>query len=359
MMHIHLISDRPSLSFSRGLIEYIKPYLGGISEFHLHEWEGDAQLYWTWEELFFAGKTYKDYIEFLGKSSQENYFIFLFEGFNEFNWFAAHDPEELNVGFIQCSGWGQVDFARPVFPVSYHLGAMLIIMKFFGNEEPIDFYHPISRGCLFDFTQNKEEVRFKFQSAHICESCISKISERATNKAEAIELISAVVSLFRSVKENLFPIDLQDYFGELDYRLVIGQDAALVLQVDKHKITLPISNGKEKALFITLLKHENGLAYKDFERDSVLREFLLLYYNFFVNKGSFESLYRQKKQQIEDRTFRNQLQPLISRMRKKLQETLAAYPHISEALSIHYRQGKLLIPLQRKRLDDNLNKSQL
>ena len=78
-----------------------------------------------------------------------------------------------------------------------------------------------------------------------------------------------------------------------------------------------------------------------------------------MNLGTIESLYRQAKQQIADKTFRKQLEALISRMRKKLQGTLASYPEISEALSIHSRKGALLVPLQRTRLNNNLNLSQL
>lgn len=39
MMQIHLIVDRSSLAFSKTLIEYIEPYLGRVSKFHLHEWK--------------------------------------------------------------------------------------------------------------------------------------------------------------------------------------------------------------------------------------------------------------------------------------------------------------------------------
>jgi len=61
MIQLHLISDVLSLSFSRDLIQYVQPYLGRISNIHLHQWEGDTQEFWTWEELFFAGKAYKNY----------------------------------------------------------------------------------------------------------------------------------------------------------------------------------------------------------------------------------------------------------------------------------------------------------
>ncbi|MCH6198632.1 hypothetical protein MMU07_03505 [Aquiflexum sp. LQ15W] len=355
-MNIYLISDDASAVLMQPLVAYIQPFFSTSVRFHIRPYTGELKSYWTWEELFAVGHREK-----VGSllPPGEHYFFFLFHGSNEFNWFGSLNPEEPNVGFLQSRGWENFGFSDPVYPLAYHLMTLVTAMKFFGRDHNLDFYHEVSRGCMFDFTEVRAEVRFKLQSAHVCPECLSKIAGNTSDRLATMDYVQRLLSLFRSVRDYMFPIDLQEYFGELDYRLVIEQDAALVLLVENHKITLPISNGKEKALFITLLKHENGLTYKDFERDSVLKEFLLVYYNYFVNQGSFDSLYRQAKQQIEDRTFRKQLEPLISRMRKKLQETLAAYPHISEALSIHSRQGTLLVPLQRKRLNDNLNKSQL
>lgn len=359
MMQIHLIADRYSLSFSRTLIEYMNSFLGGVSKFHLHEWEGDVQFFWTWEELFFAGKTYKNRVDFLGKSSEENYFIFLFEGFNEMNWFAAHDPEEANVGFIQCSGWEQLDFKQPIFPVSYHLGAMLMIMKYFGSEEPIDFYHQKSIGCMFDFTPNKDEVRFKLQSAHICKSCISKISARTSNNVGAVELITAVLALYGSVKENLFPHDLQKYFGRMEYKLFIVANADFVLQIDKRKFKLCLSNGWGKAVYMTLLRYPQGLRYQDFEDKKILNEFLRIYCRNFSEDGSIDNLYRLSCSQIEGKSFVPNLYGYVSKVRKELKSALAAFPDVYEAVDIASKNGKLYIPIKKDQVESHLTSYQL
>jgi hypothetical protein len=356
-MNIYLIADEVSTVLIKPLVAYIQPFFSGRVKFHNRYYSGEAKSFWTWKDLFAVGH-HESASSFLPPS--EHYFFFLFFGTNEFNWFGSLNQDEPNVGFLQTKGWENFGFTDPLYPLAYHLMTLVTAMKFFGKDQNLDFYHEVSKGCMFDFTGIREEVRYKLQSAHICPECLGNIALRAAaDRLDAMDYVKRLLSLFGSVRDYMFPIDLQEFFGELDYQLVIEQDTSMILVVDKYRITLPISNGKEKALYITLLKHENGLTYKDFERETILLEYLRIYFNYFVNQGSFESLHRQAKQQIADKTFRKQLEPLISRMRKKFQDTLAAYPHISQALSIHSRQGKLLVPLQRKRLDDNLNKSQL
>jgi hypothetical protein len=353
MMQLHLITDRLSLSFSRDLIQYVQPYLGRTSNIHLHEWEGDTQEFWTWDELFFTGKAYKEHIYYLGKGQEENYFIFLFHGMNNMNWFASYNPDETNVGFIQCTGWNLMGINKPLYPVAYHLGALVAIMKFHGKNEDFSFYHTKSRGCMLDFTSNKEEVIYKLQSAHICKDCIAEMSQKSLDRAASREFITVLLSLFQSVKEHLFTIDLQQYFGNLEYKLILGNDASLFLELEeKHKIELLLSNGWEKALYLTLLKNHNGLKYRDFEKEAVLRDYLGIYYRYFSGSDSMESLYQQSKAQIEGNTFQSNLYSIKRKIKAKIKNTLSTYPEIHSALDIKFSNGKMFIPINRGRIEN-------
>lgn len=355
MMQLHLIADRLSLSFSRDLIQHVQSSLGRISNIHLHEWEGDTQEIWTWEELFFAGKAYKDYIHYLGKGQEENYFIFLFHGINNMNWFASYNPDEINVGFIQCSGWNLLGIHKPLYPVAYHLGALVAVMKFHGNNEDFSFYHTKSRGCMLDFTSNKEEIIYKLQSAHICKDCISEMAQKSLDRAASREFITALLSLFQAVKENLFTIDFQQYFGSMEYKLVVGSDASLFLELEeKHKIELPLSNGWEKAMYLTLLKNHNGLTYRDFEKEAVLREYLGIYYRYFSGKDSMDSLYRQAQAQIEGRTFQSNLYSIKRKIMAKIKIALSTYPEIHSALDIKSSNGKMFILISNDRVENHM-----
>ncbi len=355
-MQIHLIADAVSFVLMDPLVRYLQPFMSKGVTFHIRPYEGQVKSYWSWENLFAVGHQEKT------KSllpPGEHYFIFLFYGANEHNWFGSVNPDEPNVGFLQSYGWDKFDFNDPVYPIAYHLMTLVTAMKFFGGNLDMDIFHGQSKGCMFDFTGVKEEVLYKLLSAHICPECLAKIGQQAEDRVEAIDYMQRLLRLFRSVKEQLFAIDLQQYFGHLEYSLMLKQDASLSLTVDGSSIPLKISSGWEKALFIMLLKHENGLSYKDFERDQVLKEYLWIYYRYFVNNGSFESLYKQSRQQIADNTFRKQLHTHVSRIRRKLEASLSAYPEVLNAISIKSSQGAYVVPLHRQHFINNLDKSHL
>jgi hypothetical protein len=353
-MQIHLIADVQNADLTDALVSYLQPLLAHRVTFQIHPYEGEERTFWTWKELFDIGTQVKNK-QLLGREAQ--CFVFLCHGYNEHNWFGSISEEDSNIAFLHTFGWENLGFQNSLYPVAYHLMSLLTGMKFFGSYQMADVYHGISRGCMFDFTGNKSEVRFKLQSANICPECLGKIASNAEDKAEAMDYVQRLLSVFRSVKDHLFAVDLHQYFGNLEYKLVLSHGASILLKIDNRSIELPLSKGKEKALFLMLLRHEKGLTYKDFEKDPILREFLTIYFRHFVNQGTFESIYRQAKQQIEDGSFRKQLEPVISRMRKKLQQSLAAYPKIMEALTIQSRQGALVIPVQRLRVENLLDKS--
>jgi hypothetical protein len=355
-MNIYLIADDASAVLMQPLVAYIQPFFCDRAEFHIRHYSGEVKSCWKWEELFAVG--HKEKTKSLLPPG-EHYFLFMFNGANVHNWFGAMNLDEPNVGFLQSFGWEKYDFKEPIYPIAYHLMTLVTAMKFFGRDQNLDFYHGVSKGCMFDFTGVKEEVRYKLQSANICPDCLTKIAQQAGDRVEAMDYMQRLLTLFRSVKEHLFAIDLQQHFGELDYRLSLKEDASLELMVDGNYIPLQISSGREKALYIMLLKHENGLSYKDFEKEHLLKEYLGIYFRFFVNKGSSDSLLRQAKHQIADRKFRKQLEPLVSKIRKKLVLSLSAYPYILNAVCIELRLGSLLIPLQRQRFVNDLNKSKL
>ena len=353
-MQIHLISDVQNAVLADALVSYLQPLLAHRVTFQIHSYEGEQRDFWFWEELFDVGAQVKSR-QLPGKGP--GFFIFLCHGQNVHNWFGSVSDEDPSMAFLQTSGWEGFGYLNPLYPLAYHLMSLATEMKFFGTYQMADLYHGISRGCMFDFTGNKGEVLFKLQSAYICPECLMKIAGNADDKADAMDYVQRLLSVFRSVKDHLFAVDLHQYFGNLEYKLVLSYGASILLKIDNRVIELPLSKGKEKALYLMLLRHEKGLTYKDFEKDAILREFLTIYFRHFVNQGSFESIYRQAKQQIEDGSFRKQLEPVISRMRKKLQHSLAAYPKIMEALTIQSRQGALVIPIQRMRVENLLDKS--
>ncbi|AFL83738.1 hypothetical protein Belba_1101 [Belliella baltica DSM 15883] len=351
-MKVYLIYDHPSSLLANALQAYLSPLFSKSCEFTLCANRETARENWTWDELFDV--SYKE--QSLGnKEAKESYFIFLFQGKNEGNWFASFDHHRPSLGFVQTSGWELYQLSNPLYAIAYHLLTLLTAMKFFGNEEsPNTFYHGKSIGCMFDFTGFKSEVIYKLQSAYICKDCLESIKQRAPEKVEALNYLQGVTDAFLSIRHNLFQVDLKSLFGNLAYKLHVNERMTFGLEIEGKWINLPISKGREATLYMLLLHNQRGLRYIDFKKEAVLEDYLSLYFRYFVSKGSYEELYRQAKQQIKDHTFRKSLEPLISRMRKKLAEALLNYPEIKEQLYIQNQDGLMYIPLNRKFLVHNI-----
>lgn len=347
-MTIHLISDQYSFSISNFLCEFVSKFLPASIKFKLVDHHVENQDYWTWPEIFQEGKLVRSQNKI---SSREDFFIVLISGENEHNWFASFDPEDSAIGFIKTSGWDQYELKRPNLAIAYHLVTLLIAMRFFGNDSnPYGFYHNRSVGCMFDFTGFKEEVIYKLKSAHICPCCIQSIAKKSAGNPHAFAYIKGVKDLLENVRDNLFKVEWSAFFQYYDYQLIINENLSLDLKIDGEQIHLPISKGRESALFMMLLKYENGLTYDDFKKPQLKKEYLAIYHRYFVNNCSLEGLIKQADQEIKQKTFKSNLHANISKIKRKLTEKLRQYPEIRNQLLIQGGNGPLIIPIDRQRL---------
>jgi hypothetical protein len=347
-MTIHLICDASSLPTAQFLTTYIPKFFLGNLKVQLHSQRLDPCKYWTWTDLFVVGKAIKSSKKV---NSKNDFFILLIAGENEYNWFSAYDESDPTVAFIQTTGWEFCNISKPNYAVAYHLITILTAMKFHGdNPTPYDFYHSQSVGCMFDFTGFKQDVIYKLKSAHICPSCVKSIAMRAPQQARAFAYLKSVKDLLEDVRDHLFKIEWDVFFKNYDYRLQVKEDLSLVLEVDGEHIPVPISRGRETAIFIMLLKYQNGLTYRDFEKPRFKKEYIALYHRYFVNNSTFSSLMKQADLEIEQKTYKNNLQINISRIKKKLAKTLKQYPSIQDSLLIQNKKGQMIIPINRTRL---------
>jgi hypothetical protein len=349
-MTIHLISDQASAAMCNFLVDYVGKFLTAKIKIKASEQQLIHQDFWTWDELFDLGKELK-YSD--KKPCSQDFYVSLVDGQNEHNWFAAFDPEEPSVGFLQTSGWEDFDLKQPKFAVAYHLVTLVTAMKFFGNDpEPYSFYHDQSVGCMFDFTGYKEEVIYKLKSAHICPDCIQSIAKKSAGNPQAFTFMKSVKELLESVRDNLFRVEWGVFFQHYTYTLVVKEDLALELQINGEQIALPISKGRESAMFIMLLKHENGLSYDDFEKPQFKREYLSIYHRYFVRNDSLETLIKQADVEIQHKTYKGNLQSLISKIKSKLTSTLKQYPEIQKQLLIKkVAKRAMIVPINRQMLD--------
>lgn len=347
-MTIHLISNSQSSQVSSFLKEYLSRFFSSKFKFSLSNHQFVHQEYWTWDELFSIGKEVRSQQR---RVSADDFFVVLVSGENEHNWFAAFDLEDPCIGFLQTTGWEKFELNQPTYAIAYHLVALATGMKFFGNEaNPYGFYHDRSVGCMFDFTGFKEEVIYKLKSAHICPSCIQSLARRSGGNPNSFEFLKSVKESIENVRGNLFRVDWNLFFEQYDYQVIVNEDLTLDLKINEQQIPLPISKGREAAVFMMLLKHENGLSYQDFEKPQLKREYLDLYYKYFVNNSSLETLIKQADAEIQQKTYKKNLHAIVCKIKRKLSQTLKQYPEIQKQLLIQSGDGPITIPINRQKL---------
>ena len=207
---------------------------------------------------------------------------------------------------------------------------------------------------MFDFTGLKEEVIYKLKSAHICPDCIQSLAKRSLGNQESFSFIKSVKELLENVRDKMFRVEWGAFFQNYAYQLIVNEDLSLVLKINGDHISLPISRGRESAIFIMLLKYENGLSYDDFQKPQFKKEYLSIYHRYFVKNDSLEALIRQADSEIQQKTYKRNLHAIISKIRSKMTNTLSQYPEIQKQLLIQTSGGPLIIPIDRQMLDSKV-----
>lgn len=346
-MTIHLISDRSSHLISDFLIEYCTGFFSNQIKFTQTKQLNDYQSHWDWNKLFSVGNEVKSNQKIV---SEDEFFVVLAKE-NERNWFASFDTKNPSVGFIQTKGWEKYGLNHPKYAIAYHLVGLVTVMRFLGHEpNPLSFFHGKSLGCMFDFTGFKEEVIYKLKSAHICPTCIQSIAKRSAGNSNSFAFIKSVKDLMENVRDQLFKVEWNLFLGQYDYQLIVNEDLTLDLKINDQQLPLHISKGRQAALYAMLLKYENGLSYKDFEKPQLKKEYLKLYHRYFVRNATLETLLKQADAEIQQKTYQSNLHSLICKIKQKLTKSLKQYPEIQKQLLIQSGDGPIIIPIDRQKL---------
>jgi hypothetical protein len=89
------------------------------------------------------------------------------------NWF-SHWHASRSAAVVSLAGWGG-DYGVPVEAfVAYEL--VLHGLRTLGRAwSPEQLTHAATRGCLFDFCENREDIEIKLQAADLCPSCLAAL----------------------------------------------------------------------------------------------------------------------------------------------------------------------------------------
>ncbi len=95
---------------------------------------------------------------------------------NENNWYAATEEGHMRNGFCHLG-----DFKWATSAPSSAVAAHYLLTNLFDAlvEEAgvpwLSLYHEVSRGCFYDFCEDKKEVAFKLRTADLCSDCLPRL----------------------------------------------------------------------------------------------------------------------------------------------------------------------------------------
>lgn len=90
------------------------------------------------------------------------------------NWF-SHWHGEARVALVSLHDWRRMSSVPAAALIAYE-GLLHGLRAMNPSYDPIYVMHQESRGCMFDFCQEKAEVEIKLQAGHICTECLGHLS---------------------------------------------------------------------------------------------------------------------------------------------------------------------------------------
>ena len=160
-----------------------------------------------WDKI--RGQIQKGLSALSNKPEYQNigYFVFVTKKSFSDNFFSR---EEDNFSIISVSDWEE-NFSPPPAEVYIAYQIAQALLNYSGNlteKMTEDFYHSVSKGCVFDLCETKEEIKLGMVAGRICHDCLGRLRGFGVDHGdiEAVEAILARIRLHaigKASRENI------------------------------------------------------------------------------------------------------------------------------------------------------------
>ena len=170
---LHIIKTK---SVSNALIEEAMLIINKSTSFNARKINGiieDLDDGFDWQNCF-------DKLKEIRKRNEINdteFIVLLTEKSNQKNWFSACNPNGSKEIFIQTSDWENYIYSNQVYPITYQIICNILQHKLYINDPSYSWTHEYSIGCINDMCSWKQDIKLKLNTADICTSCLSLLSE--------------------------------------------------------------------------------------------------------------------------------------------------------------------------------------
>lgn len=235
---------------------------------------------------------------------------------NDHNYFCGPLPGDRNAAFIQVTHYATELFTAPHIPVAYEFFAAALRFRAFNTSDyQTRFVHFNDRGCVNDFFERIENIRYKIMSADICDECLSHV-----------------------IKQRLSPVFLNHVFTGLEkvrsmqnnFRRALHYPAYLSFELSQRYLTFPAIGAKvsfspkEMSLYKLFCQHPEGIAFDEIanHRDDLLT----LYAQHYSGDADQGNGWRPEIERVVNRWCEqdNDLSQTISKINRKIKDAVTA-----------------------------------
>ena len=287
----------------------------------------------SWSELF-------DKCEMHRKSQNippNEAVILLTDHANEMNWFSAWEPSGKLNFFVQTSGWEYYIDAESCYPIMYEIASIALALSFCKNlKEVEEMAHSQPKGCMFDFCQHKEDVKWRIRTGDICPDCLNEITKKNIDSNIVCQVLEIIEWIRKQVMfKERFNFTKRPSKMEIDLHNV----DLIFTEIGNIKVHLV---PQEMIIYRLFLKYVDGLYLDDVKKfKAELKRF--------YERHSHEVIIANIENSIQELLDRkNSLNETISRIKKKLTEAVGS--EMAEHYIIKKGNGKYKILFDRKYL---------
>jgi hypothetical protein len=252
-----LVFTALDIEFEKEKFPFLKKFRSNFNFLYGHEakdkiiYNPSLPLPSSFKELF----SLCDEARFLENIRADEFVILLTERRNDLNWFSNYQGRNV---FVHTGDWELYFDNDDVFPIAYEVieNLMESLMKIDTSIIPNINVHQEPIGCMNDFCQNKEQVKFKIRTAYICPDCLNTI--KLQNISQGI--LNQALKIFDSIREGVLDRNgLQSTeltTQSVIRKIVVDQNGSI--SIPDLKIIFPFTP-VYKTLYIFFLKHQEGV----------------------------------------------------------------------------------------------------
>ena len=172
---------------------------------------------------------------------------------NEFNWFAAENETDMRSGFGHVDDFSWITTA-PASAISAHY-LLKGIFNALLHEAGVDWralWHSESRGCLFDFCEQKADLGLKLRTGDICGDCLTVLRDARIPEALLKQAANVMDAQRRRAVNTVQFFETEPAFAHWPFPVAVTRHKVAQASNQLHRLLLLLDHFDSLVRFVVL-----------------------------------------------------------------------------------------------------------